>query len=73
VLGSERVRGEFVSGNYFAVLGAHSWIGRLICESDEQSIDGAGGCGDRLRFLEITLAIHRLSINRFLSMDTASQ
>jgi hypothetical protein len=40
VWGSERVRGEFVSGNYFAVLGAHSWIGRLICESDEQSIDG---------------------------------
>lgn len=32
-----RVRGELVSGNYFEVLGAHPWIGRLISEQDDHS------------------------------------
>ena len=38
--GAERVRGELVSGNYFRVLGAHPWLGRLITESDDNAASG---------------------------------
>src|SRR5438093_1296064 len=31
-----QVRGELVSGNYFDVLGARPWVGRLIAETDEE-------------------------------------
>ena len=31
-----QVRGELVSGNYFKVLGAQPWVGRLITEADEE-------------------------------------
>jgi putative ABC transport system permease protein len=33
--GSERVRGELVSGNYFEVLGVQPVLGRLISEADD--------------------------------------
>jgi putative ABC transport system permease protein len=33
--GGERIRGELVSGNYFAVLGTRPWLGRLISEEDD--------------------------------------
>jgi putative ABC transport system permease protein len=33
--GGEHVRGELVSGNYFKVLGARPWLGRLISEADD--------------------------------------
>lgn len=35
-----QVRGELVSGNYFKVLGAQSWVGRLITEADEEEEEG---------------------------------
>jgi hypothetical protein len=34
--GGERVRVEFVSGNYFEVLGARPFLGRLISEADDE-------------------------------------
>src|SRR5262245_62078704 len=37
---AERIRGAFVSGNYFEVLGAHAAQGRLIQPGDEQ-VEGA--------------------------------
>jgi predicted permease len=30
-----RVRGEFVSGNFFEVLGVHAWAGRLFTQNDD--------------------------------------
>lgn len=33
---SAQVRGELISGNYFTVLGARPWVGRLISEADEE-------------------------------------
>jgi putative ABC transport system permease protein len=33
--GGGHIRGELVSGNYFAVLGTRPWLGRLISDSDD--------------------------------------
>lgn len=37
---SERVAAEVVAGSYFAVLGVHAALGRLILESDDRAIGG---------------------------------
>src|SRR5581483_7220757 len=33
---AERIAAEFVSGNYFSMLGVRPWRGRLLTESDNQ-------------------------------------
>ena len=34
--GSEKARGELVSGNYFKTLGVRPWLGRLFTQADDQ-------------------------------------
>jgi predicted permease len=52
---AERVEGEFVSGNFFEVLGVRPTQGRLITPADEQGADAS----------QVTVLSHRLWRRRF--------
>jgi putative ABC transport system permease protein len=65
----ERVRAEFVSGNYFEVLGARPLLGRLISEADDHDSIASPVAVISYDFWKSRFGMDPSTINRTLILD----